>query len=155
MRVFKVLWVLFIFFGAFSCSKGDKILKVDDVVSNEYFRMEMETFGKWEEMLTSSEINEEKSKQLMTESIANFKKIKEYFTKLNSANNPHLNDAIKNQIDLCGEYERMESDFLETNESQKSMKYFYFANKHYNLFLENIEKARILEEEMEKQNEEK
>ncbi|HNZ26142.1 MAG TPA: hypothetical protein PLG34_07860 [Spirochaetota bacterium] len=38
---------------------------------------------------------------------------------------------------------------------QMAMKYFYFASKHYQLFLENIDKAKIYEEEMKKQNEKK
>ena len=155
MKSFKLFYVLAVFFIIFSCAKSDKDLKVDSIVSSEFFQLEMETFGQWEVLIVSSDINEENTKALVITTIANFKKINEYFSKLNSENNTHLNDAIKNQIDLCHEYQKMEDDFNKSNEAQKVMKYFYFANKHYKLFLDNLEKAKNLEEEMEKQNEKK
>lgn len=151
----KVLFIMFVFLLSFSCSKSSGKITVNDVVSSEFFKLEMDTFSQWEVLIASSEISDEGTKALVVTSVDNFKKIKEYFSLLKSSDNTALNDAVKNQIDLCGEYEKMEVVLNKENDVQKVMKYFYFANSHYKLFLDNIEKAKNYEDEMEKLNEKK
>ncbi|HNZ26138.1 MAG TPA: hypothetical protein PLG34_07840 [Spirochaetota bacterium] len=117
-------------------------LTVEEVYSGEALALEMETFDMWRNLSASTEINEKTARDLLLVSIYNFKKIKEYFSSVSSKYNQALNDAVKNQLDLCLEYEKMEQSFNNDKDIQKAMKYFYSADKHFNLFIENLEKAQ-------------
>ncbi|HPO49973.1 MAG TPA: hypothetical protein PLO89_06565, partial [Spirochaetota bacterium] len=122
-------------------------LSVYDIFTSDFLKLETTTFDLWNNYISADKIDEEETKKILSVSIENFKKIKEYFSGLKSKQNEHLNNAIKNQIDLCGEYEKMEKSFEKDKDVQKLMKFFYLANNHYNSFISNLEKAQEFEEQ--------
>lgn len=121
-------------------------LTVENIVTSESLKNELETLAMWENYMGKKEFSNDTAKTLILQSIENFKKIKSYFANISSKNNSALNDAIKNQLDLCAVYEKIEESFTKENDLQKVFKYFYTANNHYNMFIENLEKAQEYEE---------
>ncbi len=128
---------LFIIISLFLTGCSKPVINTDYILTSEALYNQVRILTQINELNKSEKIDEVKFKEVLTECFAVIKEAKLFYLGIQSENE-YLKKAVKSQLDMIAVYENMEKVFNDTKDVQKTMKYFYFADKYYREFLENI-----------------